>query len=216
VRYDYLGNPSEIHGNYQTCGGIEIDLKYGKLELGGGGKVNTTADLIITDKSLLRFRNNSNLNILTGSSIIIKEGGTLYIENNADIVLHDNSKIIVEPGGYICIEDEAVINLEGPNSIIELQPGALSGLNPALNITYSPICINPQDVDIIGQGHIEYICEDFADYTHYDETIVNYSDIWNTKVYLFKENLIITNNSELTINNSELQICKSKKIIVEP
>ncbi|MFY9419206.1 MAG: hypothetical protein WAP17_09020, partial [Bacteroidales bacterium] len=216
VRYDYLGNPSEIHGNYQTCGGIEIDLKYGKLELGGGGKVNTTADLIITDKSLLRFRNNSNLNILTGSSIIIKEGGTLYIENDADIVLHDNSKIIVEPGGYICIEDGAVINLEGPNSIIELQPGALSGLNPALNITYSPTCINPQDVDIIGQGHIEYICEDFADYTHYDETIVNYSDIWNTKVYLFKENLIITNNSELTINNSELQFAKAKKIIVEP
>jgi hypothetical protein len=199
VRYDYLGNPSEIHGNYQTCGGIEIDLKYGKLELGGGGKVNTTANLIINDKSLLRFRNNSNLNILTGSSIIIKEGGTLYIENNADIVLHDNAKIIVEPGGYICIEEGANIS---DLSKIELQQGYNIGINPVLNISHD----NCYTIE----------CGTLVYYTHPDKTIVDINDTWNNENFKFRKNLVIQSGTELTINNSYLEFEEKAKIIVEP
>ncbi len=209
---------NDVAGVMYTCNGADIILNNGTITLGDPIYIPpvTSANLEINDLSLLQLGSNGNLKINSFSNIKIKAGGSIYIQNGAEVLLKNNSRIIVEPGGYICIEDGAVINLEGTNSIIELQPGALLGVNPVLNISPTN-CVSPGDIQIVGNGQIIYVCEDFAEYTHLNEVnIVSSSNPFDNNTYKFKENLIIENNAVLTINNAELQFAKDKKIIIQP
>lgn len=144
----------------------------------------------------------------------IQDGGTLHIDENADITLTENCSMIVQSGGYICIAPTAHIELSTIDTEFELQDGYLFGINPDLNIN-SPNCSNdPCDWNVTGSGtfHIN------ENYTHLDDIVIqeNATESYDNVDWSLKRNIILEENSELTISNSEIRLTNTSKIIVKP
>ncbi|HBG69287.1 MAG: hypothetical protein A2W93_02255 [Bacteroidetes bacterium GWF2_43_63] len=212
-----LGNLPDA--TFSTCGQIEMDVRYGNITLGG---TKTTAKLEIGDGSILRIRGNGNENDLlinNSSELLIKQGGTLYIQSGADIRLKPNSNITVENGGFICIEDGAVLNLEDITSVIQLNSGAINGINPSLSLLVPcENCTGIQNSNINGLGQIIIEdCAEFANYTDYNEINISGNIIWSSEAKKIKKDIVIDNASVLTIeNNSFIEFAPKSKVIIKP
>jgi len=210
-----LGNYK--HATFTTCGIIEMDVRYGNVTIGGGG---ATANIEITDGSILRFRGHGNIDNLlinSGSELIIKKGGTLFIQSGTSIKLMPNSKITVESGGYICIEDNADIFVDY-NSVIHLKSGAINGVNPTLNLDISSSnCSSLNDYEYTGNGQILIEnCSDFATFTNHHEISISSSITWSNESKSLKDKLIIQQGGELIIQNSStIEFGENAKVIVK-
>jgi hypothetical protein len=109
---------SAEHGDYETCGGVDIDVRNGKLELGGS---ETTASLTINDGSKLFLREHGELVVNDNSTLIIECGATLVYQEGASIVLNgDNAQIIIK--GNLEIGNNAVFAFDGTGSLKKMGP----------------------------------------------------------------------------------------------
>lgn len=117
IRPDDTGM-SSIHGDFETCGCIEIDIRNGKLELGG---METSAKLTINDCSTLRIRNNGSLVVNDNSMLIIECGANIIYEDGAIIELNgENAQLIIKGG--LEVGGNAVFAFQGTGSLTKLGP----------------------------------------------------------------------------------------------
>lgn len=107
-------------GIFYTCGGTDIIIRNGKIELGAtdGSK---TAELEINDGSVLEISNAlGHLVVNTGSVLRIKDGGTLKINYDGNLAVNGTGEIIIEEGGQIIYYEGSIIELNDSNSILEI------------------------------------------------------------------------------------------------
>ncbi|MBI4649212.1 MAG: hypothetical protein HY738_22110, partial [Bacteroidia bacterium] len=120
IRPDYTGF-SSVHGDYTTCGCIEIDVRNGKLELGG---IETTATLTVNNCSTIRLRNHGKLVINDNSTLIIECGAALEYEEGAIIELNgENAQLIIK--GKLGIGSNTTFLFHGTGSLTKLGPSDL-------------------------------------------------------------------------------------------
>jgi len=98
------------HGNFYTCGGNQLLVRNGSLEL---GMLNSsyTADLTISDGSLLKIEEHGTLILNHNTTLRIATGGTLHVKKTSSVVLRGNASIIAEEGAIIFVEDGDGLNL---------------------------------------------------------------------------------------------------------
>ena len=100
------------HGNFYTCGGNQILIRNGGLELGNPNS-KYTADLTISENSLLSVEKKGNLTLNNNCTLHIEAGGTLIIKSQSTVTMLGNATIVVEKGGDITVEEGANIIGEG-------------------------------------------------------------------------------------------------------
>jgi hypothetical protein len=206
----YANGNNYTHGNFYTCGGNEILVRNGWLELGMPG-TGYTADLTINDKSLLRVDAKGKLIVNNNCTLRIAAGGTLYVKNLSSVILRGNANIIVEEGGYICVENGAVVNLQDASSKIIIMSGARHGTNPLLNISGSQ-CTSICNYNTLGFGKIQCTC---SPYTHETLTFTNNQSFSNVN-YIIKNAITIKSNATVTFTNSTLRFYENAQVIIEP
>jgi len=117
IRPDYTGW-STPHGNYQTCGDITIDIRNGKLELGGA---NTTATFTVNEGSTLIIREYGSVIVNNNSTLIIECGANIVYEDGASIeLIGENSQLIIK--GNLEIGSNAIFTFNGSGSLTKVGP----------------------------------------------------------------------------------------------
>jgi len=127
--------------------------------------VSTSAVLTISSTFALPYNgtitiDNGAAMVITGAvqmsdlnKIIVKSGGTLKFSNLSNIQIAGSGNIEVQSGAYFCIESGSTINLNSFNSVINLRPGYINGVNPALGLTSNCVA-SPSSYATIGSGKI--------------------------------------------------------------
>jgi len=98
------------HGHFYTCGGNQILVRNGRLELGMENS-NYTADLTINKGSLLKIDEHGTLALNNNTTLRIAAGGTLRIAKSSSVILRGNATIIAEEGAFIFVEDGGNLNI---------------------------------------------------------------------------------------------------------
>lgn len=88
------------HGRFYTCGGNEILVRNGCLELGMENS-KYTAELTISEGSLLRIDEHGKLILNHNTILRIAPGGTLHLKSKDAIILRGNASVVVEEGGSV-------------------------------------------------------------------------------------------------------------------
>jgi len=106
-KMDFYLNPNTnssknnlMHGHFYTCGGNEILVRNGCLELGMENS-KYTAELTINEGSLLRIDEHGKLILNHNTILRIASGGTLHIKYKEAVILRGNASVIVEEGGSL-------------------------------------------------------------------------------------------------------------------
>jgi len=108
---------------------------------------NTWNGITIENGGYLLIKNTT----IKDYSIKVKSGGTLHIKGNLTIL--GNNSITVENGAYVCIESPSTIQLTDFNSVINLRPGYINGVNPSLGFTSNCVA-SPATYATTGNGKI--------------------------------------------------------------
>lgn len=130
---DNNGLPNLTHGDYYTCGGANILIRNGKLELGG---TETTADLEVNSGSLLKIGSHGKLVINEGSTLIINCGADFQIEQGAEIV--NNGDIIIR--GNTLVGSNATFTFTGSGTLTKFGPPNI--IIPFINNNSNTFIIN--------------------------------------------------------------------------
>lgn len=101
----------------------------------------------------------STMNINDGALLQVKAGCSFVVKSGANLNIFDAGRIEIEDGAYICIEDSATINLNDYLSVINLRPGYISGVNPAIGISAN-CSLYPASFSFIGNGSINTFVND--------------------------------------------------------
>lgn len=117
IRPDYSGMSLQ-HGHYQTCGDITVDIRNGKVELGGD---NTTATFTVRQGATLHVREHGTIVINNNSTLIIECGANLIYDSGANIELNgENAQLILL--GNLEIGNNAIFTFTGTGSLTKLGP----------------------------------------------------------------------------------------------
>jgi len=98
-----------LHGVFYTCGGNEILVRNGVLELGALNS-NYTADLTISDGSLLKVEEQGTLILNHNTVLRIATGATFHVKKASSVILRGNASIITEDGASVFVEDGGELN----------------------------------------------------------------------------------------------------------
>jgi hypothetical protein len=93
------------------------------------------------------------------NKIIVKSGGTLKFSNLSNIQVSGSGYIEVQAGAYLCIVSGSTINLNSFNSVINLRPGYINGVNPILGLTSNCVA-SPATYATTGSGKINTYLSD--------------------------------------------------------
>ena len=99
-----------LHGDFYTCGSNQILVRNGTLELGASNS-NYTANLTISDGTLLKVEEQGSLIINHNTVLRIASGGTLHVKKASSVILRGNASIITEDGASVFVEDGGEFNV---------------------------------------------------------------------------------------------------------
>lgn len=122
-------------GVFYTCGGVDLIIRNGKIELGAidGSK---TAELEINNGSVLDIGSGfGKIVVNTGSVLRIKDGGTLIINDEGILEIYGTGQVIIEEGGQIIYNNGSIIELNSSNSILEIFGNLHIGQNAHFTFT---------------------------------------------------------------------------------
>ena len=102
------------HGDFYTCGGNQILVRNGYLEL---GMLNSdyTADLTISDGSLLKIEEHGTLILNHNTVLRIATGGALHVKKTSSVILRGNASIVAEDGASVFVEDGGELSISKPS-----------------------------------------------------------------------------------------------------
>lgn len=208
--------PANIHSDYGVgdvptpgstfnvetcfCNDVKIEIgNNGELHL-GDATTNNIANLTLTNNALLQIGNNANLVLNSGSNIVVQSGTTLFIQAGANVTLNGNSQIKVEAGGYICIEQGANLTYVSESNF-NFDPNFIGGLNPALNIVQTGVCMDIMCGKLYTQSTIPTTINSFFELKDYSNTVQ-------------LNNIFVENGGTLRILNSQVSFAEYKGIII--
>ena len=91
------------HGKFYTCGGNEIWVRNGSLELGMTNS-GYTAELTITEGSVLKIEEHGKLILNNNTTLRIAAGGTLQMTSEDSIIKRGNAAVIIEEGAQVFVK----------------------------------------------------------------------------------------------------------------
>ena len=121
--------------------------------------MSVNSNMVLLNQSSLILESGSRIDINDGSTITINTGCTLYIKSGANLNINGSGKIEIKPGAFICIETGSTINLSSFNSVINLRPDYINGVNPSLGITSNCVA-SPATYATTGSGKINTYLSD--------------------------------------------------------
>jgi hypothetical protein len=161
-------------GNFYTCGGIDIVINHGSLELGSsdGSKL---ANLVLNEGSVLELDNSfGRLIVNDGSTLTVKSGASLILGTNTDITLFGHAKIILEEGADLFYNSQVSLFLHDTESCIEIAgdlhiasnatftytgDGYIKFSNPGGDATNNIFCGTGASIVLQGSGRNDKIME---------------------------------------------------------
>jgi len=121
--------------------------------------MSVNSNVVLLNQSSLILESGSRIDVNDGSTITVNAGCTLYIKSGANLNVNGSGNIEIQPGAFICIESGSSIKLSSFNSVINLRPGYINGVNPSLGITSNCVA-SPATYASTGSGKINTYLSD--------------------------------------------------------
>ncbi|MBL7105353.1 MAG: hypothetical protein ISS18_13575, partial [Bacteroidales bacterium] len=142
----------------------------------------------------------------------IEPGGSMRLPSGSELFVINNCSFTVFENGYFCENETANLVLQDSQSILELQEGFITGVNPQLNITPAPECVDICNITYSGNGIL--IMPDLFNYS--GPFNISTDTYWTGEDFKIGTNVIINPNTTLTINGfSNIEFFTDKGIIIQ-